>query len=82
VPKWTSWQGAVTGHVGRVLAYAVPKGAETPTQKQLIDAALAKRLLPDGLRGVAPTLAGLGQWATGANYAQAIARIANEIRAA
>jgi hypothetical protein len=82
VPKWTSWQGAVVGHVGRVLAYAVPDGAETPAQKTLIDAALAKRGLPPGLRGVAPTIAGLAAWAGDSRYTQKVAKVANDIRKA
>lgn len=82
VPKWTSWPGAVTGHVGRVLAYAIPAGAETEAQKALIDAALAKRELPAGLRGVAPTIAGLSAWAGDSRYVEKMAKVANDIRKA
>jgi len=72
---------AVRAHTGRLLAYALPSGAESPAQIQLIEEALAFRPLPQGLRGVAPTLTGLaGTWAKDRQYAVKLARVANEIR--
>jgi hypothetical protein len=82
VPRWTSWQGAVIGHVGRVLAYVIPKGAENDVQRRLIEAALAKRPLSDDHRGTAATLTGLSAWAGAPNYVDAISRVANDIRKA
>jgi hypothetical protein len=82
VPSWQSWQGAVIGHVGRVLAYAIPKGMESAAQKPLIEAALKKRPLPDELRGVASTLAGLQAWAGDPAYVSKLVKLANEIRKA
>lgn len=78
--QFPSWPVAVRAHVGRLLAYAVAKGTETPAQSALIAEALGWRPLPDNLRGVAPTLAGLaGRWAADQAYAGKIARVANEI---
>jgi hypothetical protein len=82
VPKWQDWLNGVIGHVGRLLAYAIPKGQENAAQKPLIEAALAKRALPDGKRGVAVTLAGLSEWAEDEAYVGKIVRLANEIRVA
>jgi hypothetical protein len=82
VPKWISWEGAVTGHVGRLLAYAIPKGKGTAAQRALIKTALAKRPLPDDKRGVASTLAGLEGWADDPKYVAKIVRLAKEIRKA
>ena len=82
VPKWQDWLNGVIGHVGRLLAYAIPKGAENEQQKPLIAAALAKRALPDEKRGVAPTIAGLHHWAGDVEYVEKIVRLANEIRSA
>ena len=68
---------------GRLLAYALPAGAGTPAQRDMIDEALSFRPLPAGFRGAAPTLARLvGKWATDPDYARKIARIANEISGA
>jgi hypothetical protein len=73
-------ESAVRAHVGRLLADALPKGAESAAQKQLIDEALDWRPLPDERRGVAPTLSGLGgTWAMDKQYPTKLARIANEI---
>lgn len=47
---------SVDAHVGRLAAYAIPKGQENPEQKRLIDIALAVRPLPDAYRGCAVTL--------------------------
>jgi N-acetylmuramoyl-L-alanine amidase len=80
--SFPTWKDAVRAHVGRLLAYALPKGAESDEQRALIAEALAWRPLPDDRRGCASSLAGLGgTWAMGKGYPQAISRIANEIRA-
>ena len=80
--SFSSWDKAVRAHIGRLLAYAIPAGEETPAQRRLIDEALAARPLPSNRRGVAPKLSGLaGTWATDTKYAQTIARVANELRA-
>ena len=72
---------AIRAHVGRLLAYAIPAGAESLDQRRLIEEALAARPLPAALRGAAPTLKGLaGTWAADTGYARKIARVANAIR--
>jgi hypothetical protein len=72
---------AVRAHTGRLLAYALPAGAGSPVQKQLIDEALAARPLPPQLRGAAATLKGLaGTWAQDPQYAVKLAAVANDIR--
>jgi len=72
---------AVRAHVGRLLAYAIPAGAESFGQRRLINEALAVRPLPSSLRGAAPTLKGLaGTWAADLDYAKKIAGVANRIR--
>jgi N-acetylmuramoyl-L-alanine amidase/Mannosyl-glycoprotein endo-beta-N-acetylglucosaminidase len=77
-----SWKTASRAHVGRLLAYALPVGAGTPQQQSLIAVALGFRPLPEALRGVAPRLRGLtGTWATAPDYAEAIARVAETMRA-
>jgi flagellum-specific peptidoglycan hydrolase FlgJ len=81
--SFSSWDKAVRAHVGRLLAYAIPEGEETPAQRKLIKEALTVRPLPSDRRGCAPTLSGLaGTWATDKRYAQKIVRLANEIRQA
>ena len=81
--SFPSWDKAVRAHVGRLLAYAIAEGKETPAQRALIGEALAVRPLPKNRRGCAPKLSGLaGTWATDKKYAQKIARVANELRAA
>ena len=81
--SFSSWDKAVRAHVGRLLAYAIAEGKETPAQRALIGEALAVRPLPKNRRGCAPKLSGLaGTWATDKKYAQKIARVANELRAA
>jgi N-acetylmuramoyl-L-alanine amidase len=75
----------VRAHIGRLLAYAVKKGTETPGQSSLIAEALSFRPLPDDHRGVATTLAGLagpGRWAADPQYADKIARLANQVTGA
>jgi hypothetical protein len=79
--SFLSWKTAVRAHTGRLLAYALSKGAENHVQRQLIEEALAHRRLPPHLRGVAPRLENLaGTWATDLEYAVKLARVANEIR--
>jgi hypothetical protein len=83
-----SWDISSRAHIGRLLAYSVPAGAETPAQIELINFALAFRPLPTNLRGTAPTAKMLGArfnptgrgWATpGTNYGEKIAQVAQEI---
>lgn len=79
--SFPSWEVAVKAHVGRLLAYAVPRGRESDAQRALIDEALRARPLPDRYLGSAPTLRKLaGTWATDPEYAAKISRVANEIR--
>jgi N-acetylmuramoyl-L-alanine amidase len=79
--SFPSWSKAVRAHVGRLLAYALPRDAEDGEQRALIEEALSWRPLPDDRRGVAPRLSGLaGTWALDPQYADKISRIANEIR--
>ncbi len=75
----------VRAHIGRLLAYAIKKGTETPGQSSLIAEALSFRPLPDDHRGVATTLAGLagpGRWAADPQYAEKIAWVANQVTGA
>lgn len=72
---------AVDAHTGRLLAYALPADAGDQAQGQLIKEALSFRMLPDRLRGAAPTLRGLaGTWAADPHYADKLAGVANDIR--
>lgn len=81
--SFPSWDQAVPAHVGRLLAYTIPKGSGTNPQRELIDEALRVRALPDSRRGCAPTIQGLaGTWAADPNYAVKLVSLANEIRAA
>jgi flagellum-specific peptidoglycan hydrolase FlgJ len=81
--SFPTWDKAVRAHVGRLLAYAIPKGGGNTAQRELIKEALAVRPLPDNRRGCAPTIEGLaGTWATDKKYADKITRVANEIRGA
>jgi N-acetylmuramoyl-L-alanine amidase len=75
----------VRAQLGRLLAYALKPGTETPGQRSLIEEALHFRPLPSDHRGVAPTLGGLagpGRWAADPQYADKIARIANQVAGA
>jgi hypothetical protein len=55
--SFKTWKDdAIPAHVGRLLAYALAKGAENAAQRELIERAMAYRSLPDKLRGTAPTL--------------------------
>jgi N-acetylmuramoyl-L-alanine amidase len=79
--SFPSWSKAVRAHVGRLLAYALPRDEGESHQRALIQEALTWRPLPDDRRGVAPTLKGLaGTWALDPQYADKISRIANQIR--
>jgi len=81
-PSFPTWNKAVRAHVGRLAAYAIPKGDGTSAQKALIAEALAVRSLPDSKRGSALRLKGLSHsWADDRTYADKIARIAKEIHA-
>lgn len=81
--SFATWANdAIPAHVGRLLAYALPDTNLTDAQRALIDQALSVRPLPASYRGCALTLAGLeGTWAVpGVGYADAIARIMQELR--
>jgi hypothetical protein len=79
--SFASLKIAVRAHTGRLLAYALPVGAGDQAQHDLITEALAFRPLPKHLRGAAPTLSGLaGTWAADPQYAEKLARLANDIR--
>lgn len=80
--SFPNWRKAVHAHVGRLAAYALPRGHETPAQKALIAEALAVRPLPNSKRGVATRVAGLSRhWAADPEYARKIAGIAREVQA-
>jgi hypothetical protein len=80
--SFPSWDKAVRAHVGRLLAYAIPKGSGTDAQCALVSEALAVRGLPATRLGCAPTIRGLaGTWAADMSYADKLVRIANEIQA-
>ncbi|MEI7643817.1 MAG: hypothetical protein WCJ55_06015 [Chloroflexales bacterium] len=81
--SFDSWEtGSIPGHLGRLLAYALPEGSGTPAQQELITSALSRRQLPVGYRGVAPTIIGFnGTWAyPGTNYGQSILDLARRMR--
>jgi hypothetical protein len=83
--KFPNAHVGVRAQLGRLLAYALTSGTETPAQRSLIEEALSFRPLPPDLRGVAPTLAGLagpGRWAADRQYADKISRVANQITGA
>jgi hypothetical protein len=88
--SFASWELAVKAQVGRLLAFVLPAGQGTATQKELITFALNERPLPASLRGTATTLKLLGArhnptgngWASpGVQYGSRIAAIAREIAA-
>lgn len=79
---------SIPAQIGRLLAYALKVGEETPEQRDLITKALTYRNLPASARGSAPTLRQLGKvhnlsghgWAVpGAAYGVAIARKMNDL---
>lgn len=87
--SFATWEhDAIPAHVGRLLAYALPIGAENPVQRAAIERALRYRALPSRMRGSAPTLKQLGKahnpmgqgWASpGVDYGAKIAAIAARI---
>ncbi|MGQ9612659.1 glucosaminidase domain-containing protein [Chloroflexus sp.] len=92
--RFATWaDDAIPAHVGRLLAYALPEGSETPPQRELIAKALGYRPFPRVFRGSAQTIKQLGRahnplaaqgagWASpGHTYGEAIARLANQILA-
>jgi hypothetical protein len=89
--SFASWQNdAIPAHVGRLLAYAIPAGAENDPQRQMIAHGLSYRPLPERMRGSAPILRQLGKvhnptgqgWASpGADYGAKIAGLINAIAA-
>ncbi len=89
--SFKTWKDdAIPAHVGRLLAYALPKGAEDAAQRDLIKRAMTYRSLPDRLRGTASTLkplekvhnpAGDGWASPGADYGAKIAAVARQIAA-
>ncbi len=80
--SFPNWNKAVRAHVGRLAAYALPKGEETQAQKALIAEALAVRRLDDRKLGSAVRLKGLSHnWADDTKYADKIAQIGKQIHA-
>jgi hypothetical protein len=82
--SFASWEeDAIPAHIGRMLAYALKDEQATPTQKAMIDRALAIRPLPEHLRGIAPTIVGFnGRWAfPGTTYGQRILEVMLKLRA-
>jgi hypothetical protein len=75
-----AWSDAARAHVGRLLAYAINIGAETPRQKMLIAEALGWRALPDLKRGKVVTVGQLsGTWAADPDYGAKLVRMAERI---
>jgi hypothetical protein len=80
--SFPSWEKAVRAHVGRLLAYALPKDSGNPEQRALIAEALEARPLHQNF-GAAAKLGGLtGTWAMDKEYDKKLARLANTIRQA
>ncbi len=87
--SFATWRDdAIPAHVGRLLAYALPKGGENAAQRSLIERALSYRWLPDRMRGSAPIIRLLGKvhnptgqgWASpGTTYGAKIAARAERI---
>jgi hypothetical protein len=81
--SFATWASdAVHGHLGRLLAYALPAGQGDAVQQSLIAKALGYRSLPSSHRGIAPTILGLnGRWAVpGTEYGQRIMILAEAMR--
>jgi hypothetical protein len=88
---FATWEGdAIPAHIGRLLAYTLPKGAETPAQAAAIARGLSYRPLPENMRGSAQVLKQLGKahnptgqgWAApGTEYGRKIAEIASRMAA-
>ena len=82
--SFAAWDAdAISAHLGRLLAYALPTGAGSDRQRTLIDYALALRPLGSANRGVAQTYPDLnGRWAVpGTDYGQRILDLAARMRA-
>ena len=89
--SFASWKdGAVVAHVGRLLAFVLPKGSGTLAQQALVESALHVRPLPTILRGSAQTLKQLGArhnptnqgWASpGDDYGARVASVARRLTA-
>lgn len=87
--SFATWeQDAIPAQIGRLLAYALPRGSETDLQRTWIERGLKYRPLPDRMRGSAPTLKQLGKvhnptgngWASpGTEYGARIAATANRL---
>lgn len=87
--SFATWQNdAIPAHIGRLLAYFLPRGAETAEQRAAIERGLRYRPLPDAMRGSAGALRQLGRahnptgqgWASpGTDYGAKIAAVANRI---
>jgi hypothetical protein len=87
--SFASWeQDSIPAHLGRLLAYALPKGSENPAQAAAISRGLSYRPFPTNMHGSAPILKQLGKaynptgqgWANpGTDYGAKIAAIANRI---
>jgi Mannosyl-glycoprotein endo-beta-N-acetylglucosaminidase len=87
--SFATWeQDAIVAHIGRLLAYTLPRGSESAAQAALIAQALSYRPLPDKMRGSAPTLRQLGKahnptgqgWASpGTEYGAKIAALASRM---
>lgn len=75
--SFPTWDLSARAHVGRLAAYAVPQNGGSVDQYALIAYALALRTLAPEIRGIAPTIGGLGgkkRWAPSTGYWQGIAR--------
>jgi hypothetical protein len=80
LPLFASWTEVARVHAGILLAYALRKGAENPTQRALIEEAAKWRLVPASLRGSAPTVDRLAAaWGAESGYAHRIRDIADTI---
>ena len=81
--SFAAWDtDAVSAHLGRLLAYALPVGAGTDRQRTLIDYTLGLRPMGSANRGVAQTYPDLnGRWAVpGTDYGQRILDLAARMR--
>lgn len=80
LPLFPSWTEVARVHAGILLAYALPKGAENPRQRGLIEQAAKWRPVPAALRGSAPTVDRLAAaWGAESDYARKIRDIADTI---
>jgi hypothetical protein len=80
LPLFASWTEVAHVHAGILLACALPKGAESPRQRALIEHAAKWRPVPAALRGSAPTVDRLAAaWGAESDYARKIRDIADTI---